>query len=144
MKAFVLTSERHEQFECALREELCHRTCIVSTCCIAVYDELRARGNLSRAQLWEHVSQNRTVLMCRAGENRDRADGTENGRIRLGIDAGSWRTVNEWERPPRRLLRPGRPFPKNLGSWREAVPNAIDPASSASSAKSSFPQAAAR
>jgi hypothetical protein len=31
----------------------------------------------------------------RAGGNYDWADDTENGRIRLCIDAGSWRSMNE-------------------------------------------------
>jgi len=54
-----------------------------------------------------------------ASGNDDLADDTENGRIRLCIDAGPPRTLNEWERPPGTQESPERPFPKNPGSWRE-------------------------
>jgi len=62
-----------------------------------------------------------------AGGNYDWADHTENGRIRLCIDAGARRTLNERGRPLGRLLRPERPLPNSPGSLREEpdLPSAI-------------------
>ena len=79
------------------------------------------------------------------GGNYDFADDTENGRIRLCIDAGSSLDSEIMGTAARDTNAFGAVVPKKSRLVaRGVVPNAVDPASSASSAKSPFPQAAAQ
>src|SRR6476469_1147679 len=61
LKAFVLTSENHEQFKRVPREEPCHHTCIITQCAGIDYRLPVAAVPGLRAQLWELASQKRTL-----------------------------------------------------------------------------------
>src|SRR3954462_5502226 len=68
---------------------------------------------------WKRTA--RTHHRARAGGNYDWADHTENGRIRLCIDAGSWRAVNERGTAARDTGVSRTAVPKVPGSWREEI-----------------------